>query len=173
MRYFLLAAVLCSIPIFNGCSPTLNWRDVRFDQAPLVALFPCKPEQGVRLVSLASKEVTMTMLGCDAGGATFTLAYADLQDATMTGAVLGQWKQATLGSMRAQAASERPFLIKGASVLPQSVHAEARGSRQDGTAVAAHAVWFAAGSLVYQAAVYADTVSPTVAETYFAGLRLP
>jgi hypothetical protein len=35
------------------------------------------------------------------------------------------------------------------------------------------AVWFAAGSLVYQAAVYADTADATVAETYFAGLQLP
>lgn len=172
MRYFLLAATLCGTPIFNACSPTFNWRDAGFEQGPLVALFPCKPDQGARVVSLGSKDVTMTMLGCDAGGATFTLAYADTKDAAMTGAVLDQWKKATLGNMRAQTASERPFLIKGASMLPQSVQVEARGSRGDGRAVATHVVWFAAGSLVFQAAVYAETVSPVVAETYFAGLRL-
>lgn len=171
MRYFLLVAVLCSLPIFHGCSPTFNWRDIRPDQTPLAALFPCKPDQGARVVSLGAKDVTMTMLGCDAGGATFALAYADMKDAAMTGAVLAQWKAATLANMRATSSSELPFLIKGASVLPQSVQVAARGSRPDGTAVAVQAVWFAAGALVFQAAVYADTVSPTAAEPYFAGLK--
>lgn len=172
MRYFLLIAALCAIPILHGCSPTFNWRDVRLDQAPLAALFPCKPDQGARVVSLGAKDVTMTMLGCDAGGATFTLAYADMKDAAVTGAVLAQWKAATLGNMRTQSSSELPFLLNGARVLPQSVQVAARGARPDGTAVAVQAVWFAAGSLVFQAAVYADTISPAVAETYFAGLRL-
>lgn len=172
MRYFLLVAVLCSIPILNGCSPTFNWRDVRPDQTPLVALFPCKPDQGARVVSLGAKDVTMTMLGCDAGGATFTLAYADLKDAAMTGAGLAQWKAATLGNMRTKSSSELPFLLKGARVLPQSVQVEARGFRPDGMAVAVQAVWFAAGSQVYQAAVYADASNHAAAETYFAGLGL-
>ena len=172
MRYFLLVALLSSFPLLHGCSPTFNWRDVRTDQTPLIALFPCKPDQGVRVVSLGATDVTMTMLGCDAGDATFTLAYADMKNAANTGAALGLWKLATLGNMRARSPSELPFLIKGASVLPQSVQVEARGVRPDGTAVAVQAVWFAAGSLVFQAAVYADTVSPAVADTYFAGLRL-
>lgn len=172
MRYFLLVVVVCSIPILNGCSPTFNWRDVRPDQTPLAALLPCKPDQGARVVSLGAKDVTMTMLGCDAGGATFALAYADMKDAAMTGAVLAQWKAATLGNMRAQSSSELPFLLKGASVLPQSVQVAARGVRPDGAAVAVQAVWFAAGSLVFQAAVYADTVRPAVAETFFAGFKL-
>lgn len=172
MRYFLLVALLSSFPLLHGCSPTFNWRDVRTDQTPLTALFPCKPDQGARVVSLGAKDVTMTMLACNAGDATFALAYADMKEATNTGAVLGQWKSATLATMRAPSASELPFLPKGASVLPQSVQLEARGVRPDGTAVAVQAVWFAAGSLVFQAAIYADTISPAVAESFFAGLRL-
>lgn len=114
----------------------------------------------------------MTMLGCDAGGATFTLAHADMKDAANPGVALEQWKSATLGNMRVGSASELPFLIKGASVLPQPVRVEAHGVRPDGTAVAVHAVWFASGSQVFQAAVHADSVSPAVAESFFAGLRL-
>lgn len=173
MRFFLLVVALSGFPLFHGCSPTFNWRDVRPDQTPLSALFPCKPDQGARRVSLGAKEVTMTMLGCHAGAATFTLAYADTKDVASTGAVLGHWKLATLGTMRAQASSELPFLPKGASILPQSVQVQAMGVRPDGTAMAAQAVWFAVGSLVFQAAIYADTISPAVAETYFSGLRLP
>lgn len=172
MRYFPLVAVWCSIPILNGCSPTFNWRDVRPDQTPLAALFPCKPDQEARAVSLGTKNVSMTMLRCDAGGVTFTLAYADTKDAASTGSFLAQWKVATLNNLRAQPSSELPFVLKGASLLPLSVKVEALGIRQNGTSVAVQAVWFAVGSLIVQATVYADTADPAVAETFFAGLKL-
>ena len=172
MRYFFLFAGLCSVLILNGCSPTFNWRDVRPDKAPLVALFPCKPDQGTRVVSLGAKDVTMTMLGCDAGGSTFTLAFIDTQDAASTGTVLDQWRSATLSKLRAQSTSKLPFLIKGASAVPPSVQVAARGTRPDGAVVVVHAVWFASGAQLFQAAVYAEAANPAVTESYFSGLRL-
>lgn len=173
MSYSLRNAGLSGLLGLAACSPTFNWRDVRPEQTPLVALFPCKPDRETRVVSLGLKDVTLTMLACVAGGATFTLAYADTKDAASTGVVLAQWKRATLVNLRAQASRESPFLLKGARVLPQSVQVQADGVRQDGANVALQAVWFTAGSLAYQAAVYADAANPTVAETYFAGLRFP
>jgi hypothetical protein len=172
MRYFLPAAALAVFSILQGCSPTLNWRDVRIDQTPLLALLPCKPDRGAREVSLGAQEVTISMLGCGAGGATFTVAYADVKDVANVGAVLGQWKAATLASMRTRSSSELPYAIKGASTWPQPVQVRAEGVRPDGTAVVAQAVWFVVGSKVFQAVMYTDKVSPVVAETYFAGLRL-
>lgn len=173
MRYSLRSVVLSGFLGLAACSPTFNWRDVRPVQTPLTALFPCKPDRETRVVSLGSKDVALTMLACVAGGVTFTLAYADMKDAARTGAVLAQWKQATLANLRAQASRELPFLPQGARVLPQSVQVQADGVRQDGARVVLQAVWFTAGSLAYQAAVYADAANPAVAETYFAGLRLP
>lgn len=172
MGYFVLIAVLSSLPFLHACSPTFNWRDVRPEQTPLLALFPCKPDQAARVVSLGAKDVPLTMLGCKAGGAMFALAYADMKDGANTGAALDQWRSATLANVRARASSERPFLIKGASVLPQSVQVKAEGVRPDGTNVSVQAVWFAAGSLVFQAAVVADKDTPAVSETFCAGLRL-
>lgn len=172
MPYFRLAAALAALSILQGCSPTYNWRDVRPDQTPLVALFPCKPDQHARMVSLARKDVTMTMWGCDAGGATFTLAYADMKDIAGTGAVLAQWKSLTLANLRARSVDERPFLLRGASVLPQSVQVAARGTQPDGTAVTVQAAWFAVGTLVYQAAMYAGADNVAVADTFLTGIRL-
>lgn len=172
MRFFLLVVVLCSSPLLHGCSPTFNWRDVRPDQTPLVALFPCKPDRSVRAVSLAAKDVTMTMLSCDAGGITFALAYADMIDAAMAGPVLAQWRSVTLGNLRAQSASERPFSLKGASVLPQSVQVKAQATRPDGTAVPVQGAWFAAGSVVFQATVYADAARQAEADAFLGGFRL-
>jgi hypothetical protein len=173
MRHPLFIAVWSGLLTLAGCNPTFNWRDVRPGQTPLVALFPCKPDQDARMVSLGAKDVTLTILGCETGNTTFTLAYADTKDAASTGVVLDQWKSATLASIRAPASRERPFRLKGASTLPPPVQVQANGVRQNGADVTVQAVWFAAGSLVYQAAVYADTADATVAETYFAGLQLP
>lgn len=172
MRYFQFVAALSGLSLLLGCSPTFNWRDVHPDQAPLTALFPCKPEQSTRRIALAAKDVTMTMLTCDAGHATFTLAMAETNDASSTGAVLSQWKSATLGNMQAVTSSERLFALKGAGVLPPPMQVLASGTRPDGTALTLQAVWFAAGSQVFQAAVVANAANPAVAETYFAGLQL-
>lgn len=173
MRYYLLVGVLCSSPILNGCSPTFNWRDVRPEQTPLVALFPCKPDKDTRTVPLGAKDVPMTMLACDAGGVTFALAYADLKDATLTAVVLAQWKAATIGHLRAQSVTERPFRLHGASGTPPPMQVAARGTAPDGAAVTVQAVWFASGAVVFQAAVYAAAANAVAADTYFAGLRLP
>lgn len=172
MRYFQFVAVLCGFSLLLGCSPTFNWRDVHPDQAPLTALFPCKPEQSARRVVLAEKDVTMTMWTCDAGHATFTLAMAETNDTSSTGAVLNQWKSATLGNIQAVTSSERLFALKGASVLLLPMQVIASGTRPDGTTLTLQAVWFAAGSQVFQAAVVANAANPAVAETYFAGLQL-
>ena len=173
MRYFLLAGALAGFPMLSGCSPTLNWRDVRPEQTQLLALFPCKPERLLRVVSLGAQEVPLTMLVCDAGGAKFALAYGNTKDAAKTAVILDQWQSTTLANIGAQMSRELPVQIKGASALPRVVAVQANGVRPDGSPVALQAVWFAAGTQVYQAAVYADTANPGVADTFFAGLRLP
>ena len=58
----------------SACTPTFNWREVRFDQAGVTALLPCKPDRAVRVVQLAGQQVSTNMAGCEAGGAMFTAA---------------------------------------------------------------------------------------------------
>ena len=172
MPYFRYAAWICGIFLFSGCSPTFNWRDVRTEQAPVVALFPCKPDHNQREVLLAGQAVNMTMLGCDAGGSAFSLAYADVKDGALAGQALDAWKSVTLGNIRAPSSPSRPFVLKGADVLPQSLQVDARGTRPNGAAVVVRAVWFAVGSQVFQATVYGEGSSPVEVDTYFAGLRI-
>lgn len=173
MRYLLLAGALAGFPMLSGCSPTLNWRDVRPEQTQLLTLFPCKPEQIVRVVSLGAQQVPLTMLVCDAGGAKFVLAYGHTKDAANAAEILAHWQSTTLANIGAPTPRELPVQIKGANVLPRAAAVQASGVRPDGSPVALQAVWFAAGSQVFQAAVYADTANPGVADTFFAGLRLP
>ena len=173
MRYLFSITVLATGALLAACSPTFNWRDVRPEQTSLVALLPCKPDQRIRVQTLGATEVSVTMLGCEAGGALITLAYADLKDPALAGPVLAQWKVTSLANLRATGSTELPFVLKGARVLPESIKLQAQGRRADDSAVVLQSVWFASGSLVFQVAIYADSAKPLVAETFFAGLQLP
>jgi len=172
MPYLLLVGILSGSLLIQACSPSLNWRDVRLDQTPVVALFPCKPERAAREVSMDGQTLTLNLLACDAGDAKFALAYADAKDADKAAPLLASWRAVTLANMRATAARDVPVNIKGVKGSP-ATGVLANGMRPDGTAVVLQAVWFASGTRIFQASVYSDVARPQVAETYFAGLRLP
>lgn len=165
--YLLLVA-----PLLAACNPTFNWREVRVDPPGLLAMLPCKPDKGARPVPMAGREVSLNVLGCETGGATFALMQADIGDAARTGEVLAQWRVATLLNMRAAASRQEPFLPPGAVDVANSVHVVASGQRADGSAVESHAAYFARGSHVFQAVIYADRLKPEAAETFFSSIKL-
>jgi hypothetical protein len=162
-----------SLAGLGACSPALNWREVGIKDTDLVAMLPCKPDVGERLVPLGGKEVALHMTGCDADGATFAVAHARLAQGPAAPAVLAQWRAATLANMGASSsreeASRLPLLagVAGATTLWS-----ARGQRRDGTAVVMQGVWFARGADVFHAVVYADDIPATLTEAFFPGLRL-
>ena len=158
--------------MLQACSPSLNWRDVRLDQTPVLALFPCKPERAAREVSMGDQTLTLNVLACDAGDAKFALAYADTQAADKTGPLLGPWREITLANMRATVPRDLPVNIKGVNAS-SAKGVVAKGTRPDSVPVVLQAVWFAHGTHIFQASVYSEFVRPQEAETYFGGLRLP
>lgn len=155
-----------------GCSPALNWREVRVDGAPLVALFPCRPDQGVQAIPLGAHVVKMSMMGCEAGGAMFTLAYVSLDGSIDAEALRELWQAGTLASMQGVPAEAEPFALKkaGASLAPTQIRTN--GQRKDGSPVAMRAAWFTAGGALYQVAVYADGDVDKVAQDYFDGIQI-
>jgi hypothetical protein len=168
MRVFPLAAALA----LAACSPTFNWRSVRAESAPLKAMLPCKPDKAARTVPMAGRQVELKVIGCEAGGATFAVLVGDVVEPLRAGEVLAQWRAATLTNMRAvpSAAPDRPFLPPGAMALQQSLRVAATGQRGDGSVVQSEAAYFARGSQVVQAVIYADKLPTEAAETFFAGL---
>lgn len=170
-RPSLLAALLGACVLAAACSPTLDWRELRVDATGLTAMLPCKPEKGAREVPMAGRLLRLEGIGCDAGGATFAVMFADLGDAGQSAEVLAQWNRATLANLRAAGAASKPFLPAGAIALPSSVQVDATGQRADGTAVQSRAAYFARGGRVFQAVVYAPTLRPDATEPFFQGLR--
>lgn len=177
---FALAVVASSA--LTACSPTFNWRDVRPEDTRLGLLFPCKPDKAEKKLAIAGQPTNLRLLSCDAGDVTFAVTVADLGDAGKTALALEQWQNATLLNMRAapvappgdktaDATQVTAFKLPGAALLPPAVMVKARGRRADGAAVSGQALYFAQDSQVFQAVIYADKISPEVAETFFASLK--
>ena len=169
--YRAIAALLVSGCALAACSPTLNWREVRVGPAGLTAMLPCKPDKGARTVPMAGRQVSLEALGCDTGGATFAVLIADIGQPARTGEVLAEWKTVTLAKLRSGSARELPFRPPGALDLPQSLRVLASGQRADGTRVESDAAYFARGSRVFQAVIYAGQLKPEIAEPFFSGLK--
>lgn len=160
------------------------------DGAGLEALLPCKPDRAERPVELGGRTVALSMVGCKADRAIFAVSHMVLDGsagAADAGAVLAQWRTATLGRMGVStadaAAASSPFALPGALPLPQSVRLQVQGvSPDDAAVVVAHAVWFAraeaaaAGAAprvrLYHAVIYAPAPRTAAADTFFGGLAL-
>jgi hypothetical protein len=172
MRRYFLHLIAGTMFLLAACNPVYNWREVNLPQAGLKVLLPCKPDQGQRAISLAGLTVEMQMAGCEAGAGLFVVAYVDLGETGKVEAALEQWKAAMLGNMQANdVALQSAVMIKGASTKPAPIRLNAVGRRQDGSAVAAQAIWFAKGAHLYHAVVYADKLSRDAVDAFFSGIE--
>ena len=168
MRFLINAAV--ALTVLSACNPTFNWRDVRPEGTRLALLLPCKPDKAQRTVPMANQQTEMNLLSCDAGGVTFAVSMADVNDAGKTSAVLAQWQSATLTNIKAGSTITRDaFKVPG--LANAAVMVKATGQRANGQAVRSQAAYFAQDSRVFQAVMYADIISPDVADTFFSGLK--
>jgi hypothetical protein len=76
---YLVAVTLLAMT--SACTPAFNWRDVSFDNLPVAALLPCKPDRATRTLPIAGAPRAMVMAGCEAGGAMFTVAVVTVDNA--------------------------------------------------------------------------------------------
>lgn len=171
MFQLLTMAVLAGAAALGGCSPALDWREVRVESTPLKAMMPCKPEQETRPVTMAGRRVDLHALVCRAEDSTFALLSGDVGGAADAAAALQQWKAASLAGLHGASVHERRFHPPGGLDLPQSVQVVAAGTRPDGSKVESQAAYFARGSQVFQAVIYTPRLRPELADPFFAGLR--
>ena len=171
MRFLTLvvSALMASVAL-TACNPTFNWRDVRPENTRLSLLMPCKPDKAQKTVPMTGQPTELVLLSCDVGSVTFAVAVADVKDTSKVAATLAQWQSATLANMKAApatsgAAFKLPGLASGAVLF------KATGKRANGQAVSSQAAYFAQGSQVFQAVMYADKIAPDVADTFFSSLK--
>jgi hypothetical protein len=160
--------------LISACTPTLNWREVRFeapDGTTLKAELPCKPDAATRKQQLGGSQVELSMMGCSANDTTFTLSRVPLVDPLSAPKVLAAWQAAAEANVQA-----RPTLAAAATVAGAGTWPPAARVTLIGTATQAQIIWFAkqssTGLTLYQAALYGKEPSNEAATTFFESLQL-
>jgi hypothetical protein len=158
-----------------GCSPALNWREVRLEEPGLIAMFPCRPVAQTRALALAGRSLSPRLHGCESDGRTYAVLAVDVQDPSVVNAVLQSLRDASLAKLEAPesaSASQAAWQVPG--MTPQAAAgrwslAHARASEapmQMDTAL------FARGTWVIQASVIGAGSRPDLSsEPFFEGLR--
>ena len=121
-RLFALSA-LCVLMLFlNGCDPTLNWREVRSDDAGYTALFPAKPTSFERAVNLDGLQVMMNMTAAEVDGVSFAVATAIIEDEGQRAKALIAMQTAMLRNIRGEITEKKTVNVKGGATAIQ-IHA--------------------------------------------------
>jgi hypothetical protein len=169
MRSLFPAAVLLAV---TACTPTFNWREMTVSPANLHVTFPCKPDTAEHKIAFApGREVLLHATGCETGGAAYVVVYGDMGSPAELADAIVQWKNASLASTQSTVKSEQPYQPAGALGLQQSVMFRAGGQRADGSPLQSQGAYFARGTFVFQAVVYASTLRAEMTEPFFTGLR--
>jgi hypothetical protein len=156
----------------SGCAPALDWREVRVGETALRAVLPCKPSVEQRVVPLAGRRVALTLQACAAGGQTWGLASADLQDPALIGASLNELAALAAGNIRASGSRDAPFLPPGATPNPASRKLLLDGRTPEDKPVAMQVAVFSHGTVAFQATVLGASIPPEAAAAFFDDLRV-
>ena len=162
---------LCLAATLAACSPALDWRDVRADDAGLQLQFPCKPVQQQRTLPLAGAPVVLTLQVCDAAGQTFGLAHAEVADPARVRAALQELAAAAARNTASKALRTTALQIAGATPNPASQRQRLGGRLPDGKPVQMELALFAIGTRVFQASVLGEALRDDVVETFIGSLR--
>ena len=153
-----------------ACSPALDWREFVPEGTDISVSFPCRPDRHARAVTVAGATAQMEMLACNAGDATFALAFVDVADPARVGATLAELRATAARNLQDASPQAAPLQIKGMTPNEQAARLAITGRLPDGAAVQEHAAFFSRGLRVYQASVIGARPAPTVIETFIAGL---
>jgi hypothetical protein len=159
-----------SIVMMAGCTPTLDWREVRPVDG-VVALFPCKPTALTREVTLAGQVVPLALHACSAGGQTWGVAVADVRDPARVGRTLDELRSSAASNLGAASAQPLPLQAPGATPNPSAAREALEGRAPDGRILAGQVAVFVRGTLVVQATVLGPALPAEAVETFFGGLR--
>jgi hypothetical protein len=170
------------ILLLCACTPALNWRDVRLEDAngsALKAALPCKPDHATRKQQLGDIQVDLSMMGCVANEATFTLSRIPLSNPLDAPKVLAAWQAAGAANVKAKPATTTAAAVSGAGAWPPAARVTLEGNISQGTTqgtIQAHMLWFAkqtaTGVTLYQAALYGKQPSNEAVTTFFESLQL-
>ena len=168
-----LGPVAATMVLLLGCAPALDWRELRLADTGLSVLFPCKPASHARRVSLGAETVRLELHACTAGGVTWAVAFADMQDPARVGPALASLRAAAVHNLSATPAPAQQLALKveGATPNPASQRVQFRGLMPDGRAATEQVAVFAKGTRVFQAVALGEKLDAESTDGFFGSLR--
>lgn len=166
-----IGLTLVALVLGSACSPELNWRQWRAEEAGLSQLFPCRPVRQQRSLQLAGRDVVLALHVCDAGQVSWSVALADMGDPAVVPAALDALIEAAhvnLGAPRAPAAV--PPVPGDASLAPAGRYT-LRGQSPDARPLEAAMRVYAKGTWVIQATALGPRLPADAIETFLGSAR--
>jgi len=163
---------LLLLALAAACSPAADWREVRPAGLRLQLALPCRPDAVARRLPLAGAEVELQLYACSAGGSTFALASADLDDPQRVGAALAELGAAARANVRGRIVRDDAAAVGGMTPHQAARRWRIAGSLPDGREVVQEVAVFAYGSRVYQATVVGAQPDAAAVQTLFDSLKV-
>lgn len=157
--------------LLAACAPALDWRDVRPDGSGASLLMPCKPVAQERRLPLAGRPVQLSLHACSAGGQTWGLGHAEVDDPAQVGAALAALRDAAAANIAAGSVERLPLQVPGATPQPASERLSFAGRLPDGRPVQVQLAVFAHGTRVFQATALGERLPAEAADTFFGSIR--
>lgn len=155
-----------------GCSPTLDWREVRPEGGALTAWLPCKPERLARDLMLGEGPARrVELLSCSAGGTTWGITSAAVADEAATRSALQALRAARLRNLEGRELESAPLPLPGLRQPTEALRFTVAGRRPDGSEIIERAALFSHGGRVFHAAALGGSPSPQALETFFENLK--
>ena len=170
MRALVARTIAGLLGLLAACSPALDWREVRVDDAGFVARFPCRPQRVTRAATIAGHPVRMQMLSCTDDDVVYAAAWADIDDPRAVRPALEALRQSAAANIGASEGTPEPFMLRGATPNDASARLAIAGRLPDGRAVQEHAAFFPRGLRVYQASLIGPAPSRPAVDGFFSGL---
>jgi hypothetical protein len=149
-----------------GCSPALDWRQMRPDGTELAVAMPCRPGKYQDALQMAGQRVEMRLFACRANGALFALGHVRLADATKAGAALAALAEAARSNVPGMVDEGEPAQVTGMTPLPEARQWRWTGTSRDDKPAAAWVTVFSYGPNVYQASVVGTPADEALARHF-------
>lgn len=154
-----------------GCTPELNWREWRSDEAGLVQAFPCKPVRQQRYIRLAGRDLLMVLQVCDADGVTWALAHAVAPDPASVNGLLDALSLAAHANVGATRGAAQPAAVPGATPQPSAGRYSFQGRSQQGVPLQSSVLVFARGLTIVQLTALGARVPRSAVDQFFGSVR--
>lgn len=170
----MLAVGICAATLgLPGCSPTLDWRQVRPEGWGLALAMPCRPAAQTRQVALAGPAIELQLLACAADGHTFAVVSADVADPARVGPALLALAAAARANVQGTASQDRPATVAGMTPQPAARRWRLSGHLPDGQPVQEQVLVFSHGTRVFQATLAGPAAGEALAAAFFDAIEVP